>query len=241
MSLSEGLAAAQEWWRGVGVEYDYLDEAKPWLKDKEVEAAPAPRSAAKVEDAPPPEPEKPAIQSEDLPQDLGAFHEWWCDQANAIPGATGRRLMPRGDVGAQLMVIVPSPEMQDRSQLLEGAQGVLVANILRALNVAQTDSYLASALPSAMAEPDWNDLHLQGLGTVLAHHIGLAQPKRVLLLGRGLPLLLGHGADAAPENLVEIDSSSGKLPVLTSFAPDRLLGHARQRKLLWHRLLEWME
>lgn len=241
MTLAEQLAATQDWWRAAGVDFDYLDEAKPWLK-----AVDEPEDAAKLLEAPAPaeepsEPPPPQIAIADLPQDLAAFQTWWSNPASDILGALGQRIAPRGEVGARLMLIVGTPEPGDRDALLQGPQGRLLANILRALGLTPQQAYLASALPGPMAEPDWGDLHRHGLGTILGHHIALARPERVLLLGSALPLLLGHDADAPPESLTDFDTPAGKLPVLTTFAPDRLLGHARQRARLWHRLLDWME
>ena len=245
MTLAQQLSAAQEWWRGAGVDYDYLDEAQAWLKDIEPEgelvARPAAKSAAKIArqaTAPPP---APMISRADLPDTLEAFHTWWSDPESKIPGAPGLRIAPRGTIGAKMMLVVPEPEPGDTAQLLSGAQGRLIANILRALGLAQDSAYLASALTGPMTEPDWASLHQQGLGTILAQHIALAKPERVVLLGTGLPILLGHGVDAPPEDFTKIDSSAGKLPLLATFAPDRLLGHARQRARLWQRLLNWME
>lgn len=245
LSLAEQLAATQDWWRAAGVDFDYLDEAKPWLKavDEPEEAPARPAALAPAEE--PAEPPPPQIAIADLPQDLAAFRAWWSDPASEIPGAVGQRIAPCGDAGAKLMLIVGAPEPDARASeadaLLQGPQGRLLANILRALGLTLDNAYCASALPGPMAEPDWNDLNRHGLGTILAHHIALARPERVLLLGSALPLLLGHDADAPPEGLTRLDSPAGKLPVLTTFAPDRLLGHARQRARLWHRLLDWME
>lgn len=241
MSLAEQLAATQDWWRAAGVDFDYLDEPKPWLKaaDEVEETAARPADVARVEELA--EPPPPQIAITDLPQDLASFTSWWNDPGSPIPGAANHRIAPRGEAGAKLMVIVGAPEPGDSDALLQGPQGQLVANILRALGLTFDHAYIAGALPSSMAEPDWSDLNRRGLGTILGHHIALARPERVLVFGNSLPLLLGHHADAPPEGLTQFETPAGKLPVLTTFAPDRLLGHARQRARLWHRLLDWME
>ena len=240
MSLAEQLAAAQQWWRGAGVDFDYLDEATPWLAELEEtqEAAPSPVAEAPMETTP--EPVRPLVEAGDLPEDLTSFQKWWCDPASPIPGAAGPRIAPHGAAGAKLMIVVPAPEPGDTDTLLTGPQGRLIANIQSALGLGEEQTYLAAALPSPMAEPGWSELRQQGLGTALAHHIALVAPERVLLFGRGLPILLGHPEDAAQEAFTSFDSPAGKLPVITSFAPDRLLGNARAKARLWHRLLKGM-
>ncbi len=250
-SLPEQLGAVQDWWRCAGVDYEFVDEPQSWLKAPEDQPAKEARTApdkhvaspvAEEQAAPPP---APAISVADLPATLADFQSWWTDPAKqipgVIPGAGQKRIAPRGVAGARIMLVVPAPEAGDEEKLLDGIQGRLLANILRALGIGEEGAYFASALPAPMIEPDWTGLAQQGLGTVLAHHIALVGPDRVLLLGSGLPLLLGHGGDAAPETLSAFASPAGKLPMLATFAPDRLLGHARQRERLWHRLLEWMK
>ena len=242
LSLTQQLAAAQEWWRDAGVDQAFTDEVTHWLAlpQPEIKAA-QDKAVPEVAADCPPESVTPRIDRADLPTDLHAFCEWWVSDESSLPRSLGPRIAPRGVAGARLMLVVPSPEADDQNALLQGAQGKLLANILRALSIDADDAYFASALPGYMAEPDWAALHQEGIGAVLAHHIALARPERVILFGGALPLLLGHAADQAPARFTHIDSSTGKVPVCTSFAPDRLLNHAPQRARLWHRLLDWME
>ena len=64
------------------------------------------------------------------------------DTARAYP-----RIAPRGDAGAALMVLVPQPEESDRDRLMSGPQGRLLANILAAMGLEESEVYLAAALP----------------------------------------------------------------------------------------------
>lgn len=233
LSLAEQFAAAQAWWREAGVEHVFTDEAEAQVKPEPEKPEPPLRAA--------PEPEKPAtppppqFSRADLPQELDAFNAWWRNPETDLPHGDRARIAPRGVAKAKLMLVVPMPEQGDSNTLLAGQQGALLANIARALQIAEADCYFASALPAHVTLPDWDALGRTGLGEVLAHHIALAAPERVLLFGSRLPLLLGQEPDASPDTLSAITGTS----TLATFAPERLLDHPRQRARLWRRLLDW--
>ena len=236
ITLAEQLAAASDWWRDAGVDLVFSDAVVPWLADPEPDeaAAPAARAAAKVSATPTPQRE-PRLCAAALPGTLEALRQWWASADNPFASAAARNLPPRGAEGAALMVIAPMPEAGDGDLLLAGAHGRLVANLASALGVDGGEVFLASALPAHQPLPDWADLGFDGLGAALTQLVALARPQRVLLLGSKLPQLLGHDPAAPPESF----SAIGQVPTLTTFAPDRLLDHPRQRARLWRRLLEW--
>ncbi len=209
--------------------------AQNWLAEPEPVAAPTPSgkpaAPVKVVEAA----LEPAIAAKMLPADLEAFRGWWLDATSPLPGAPAQRVAPRGEIGAPLLMLVPMPEAEDRERLLAGPQGKLLANIARALGHAADAPYFASALPCAMPLPDWDALKADGLGAALLRHIELAQPQRVILFGSKIPALLGHDPAAPPESFTEVAG----IPALTTFAPERLIDHPRQRARLWYRLLEW--
>jgi len=223
LSFADQLAAVQDWWRDAGVDHAFVDEPLAMLAEPEV-AAPPPARVRPVAPVVEAAPAAPLFTAHDLPADLAAFREWWCDPASPLPGPPAPRVAPRGEVGAKLMLIAPMPEQDDSESLLSGPQGRMLLNMLRALGISEADAYFATALPAAMQMPDWDGLAATGLGTVIAHHIALAQPQRVLVLGSPLAAMLGEIAQ----------------PTLATFAPDQLLAHPRQRARLWPRLLDWM-
>ncbi|APE28890.1 uracil-DNA glycosylase family protein [Aurantiacibacter gangjinensis] len=232
-SLAEQFSAAQDWWRDAGVDYDFSDDVQVMLADEEPEAEPerrAPPPAAKAE------PEKrPAIESIELPGDLAAFCDWWAGPANPFARAGGTSVAARGEAGAPVMVIAAMPESGDSDVLLSGPHGKLLGNILRALDIDPEQAYFASALPTHTPLPDWEELAFDGLGQALSHHVTLAKPQRILCFGSKIPTLFGHD----PASSADKFSNIAGIPTLATFAPDRLLDHARQRARLWQRLLEW--
>lgn len=234
MTLAEQFAAAQDWWRDAGVDQDFTAEVQVMLAEEEETASRpahtvAPATVAEAEPAP------PKLLASDLPDSLEAFQAWWIGETNPFGEDVKQAVPARGAAGSPVMVLVPMPEADDGEALLSGLQGRFVASVLRAMGIDAETAYFASALPGHMPLPDWERLGSEGLGAALAHHIGLAGPDRVILFGSKLPALLGHDPAAPPEAFARVSATAA----LTTFAPDRLLDHARQRAKLWQRLLEW--
>ncbi len=167
---------------------------------------------------------------------LADFTPWWLAEPSLDPAPAGTRVPPRGSAGAELLVLVPMPEQGDSQQLLSGKHGQLVAAMLRAMGIAPDAAYIAAALPRHTPVPDWEGLQTAGLGEVLRHHLALAAPRRVLVLGQDVLPLLGLEKRRGVGNLPLADGVS---PLLASLAPDILLGNPRARADLWRRWLDW--
>jgi DNA polymerase len=234
-TLAESIAAAQAWWREAGVDLAFHDEPRGWL----TEDAPAVAPAAVAQK--PASPEKPRTGGDPSawPQDLPAFRRWWLEEPTLDDGGPNPRIAPRGESSAALMLLVPMPEVEDRDSLLSGPEGRLLASLATAMGLAPDQIYLASALPRHTPLPDWERLRADDLGEVLLHHIRLADPRRLIVLGTRILPLLGHDPAQAAPAVSELAIHGSAVPMLTSYAPERLLGNARQRAGLWQRWLDW--
>jgi DNA polymerase len=238
LTLAEQVAAAQDWWREAGVDSDFADETHNWLKRSTETAEQGPVPAV------PPKPASPAIPPlggppAAWPQTLADFAPWWLANEQLETGGTAPRIAPRGAAGAELMVLVPMPEADDRDRLLSGPQGTLIGNMLRAMGVAEDAAYLATALPRHARHPDWQALAERELGKIVIHHVNLAAPKRLLVLGRAVLPLLGHGSAQPGQKPLPIELQGCAVPALVSFGPEALLETSRFRKSLWQGWLDW--
>jgi uracil-DNA glycosylase len=239
-TLAERIAAAQAWWRGAGVDYAYAEDPQAWLAEPEGEtdaAGPAVREAV----APPPPP--PAIGGDRAgwPQDLPGFRRWWLEEPSLDHGGLAPRVPPRGEAGAPLMLVVPMPEDSDREALLSGPQGRLLASFALAAGLDPEAIYWAAVLPRHMAMPDWAGLAAEGFGDVLRHHLALAAPQRLIVLGRDVLPLLGHDPAQASPAVSKIAIQGRDVELLATYSPARLLDNARLRAELWRRWLDWTE
>jgi len=240
-SLEIDIAAALDWWRQAGVDAAYLDEASGWLADP----APAqPQPVAK--DLSAPEPAAPPARqiggpSASWPQDLQLFRDWWLAEPTLDEGGLNPRIAPAGEAGAELMVLVAMPEESDRESLLSGPHGRLLDGFLRAAGITAEAVYRASVLPRHTPLPDWTGLAADGLGKVLAHHVSLAQPKRLLIFGRNILPLCGHDPAQRGAALSFFNHEGGRVPALAEADLEMLLGKPQLRARLWKRWLDWTD
>ena len=239
LTLAEQVAAAQDWWREAGVDSDFADAPRNWL-ERSAKREPLPEQVPLARE--PAQPAVPPLGGDPgtWPQTLADFAPWWLAREQLETPGTAARIAPRGTANAELMVLVSMPEADDSERLLSGPHGQLVANMLRAMGIAEERAYLAAALPRHARHPDWDALAERKLGNVLIHHVNLAAPKRLLILGRAMLPLFGHGSAQPGQKPLPIALQGSPVPALVSFGPETLLETPRFRKSLWQGWLDWM-
>lgn len=236
------IEAAWEWWREAGVDCDFADAATAWLAEPQADvAAPAPANAAPLRPVAPPAAPRPRIGGEPQgwPQAFDDFSPWWLTEPSLDEGRIEGRVAPRGMAGARLMILVDNPDPGDADRLLSGDQGAMLAAILRALGIGDDQAYIASALPRPMPLPDWSALAADGLGGVVAHHVALARPQRLLVFGSNVSSLLGHDPANSDGFLPSIDQDGLRIPALVAPALTALAARPRGKARLWQALLDW--
>lgn len=235
------ITGALDWWREAGVDCDFLDEPREWLASAAPEAderaLPERRPARPPAETVPPPAARFDLAS--LPRDLAAFQAWWLGEPLLDDGGTGGRIAPQGAAGARLMVVVEEPEAEDGDALLSGPQGRLLDAMLAAFGLPRQEVYLASALPRHTPAPDWTALAQRGVGQVLAHHVALAAPERLFVLGGNILSLLGHESPQRPAVLREFNQDGRTIPMLASWGLPALMRQPRAKPVLWRTWLEW--
>ena len=252
-TLIEEFAAAQAWWKDAGVDQDFDDVATNWLMEPAAPPAlelsdpayapaqPAKKSSptsgvsipAKVEIA------KLGGDQSGWTTELAAFQDWWLAEPTIDSGGSFPRIAPRGTVGAKLMIIVAEPEEHDSERLLSGPLGKFLENILLAMDRSVDEIYLAAALPRHIPMADWPQMQAAGLGDLLHHHITLAAPDKICVLGRNIWPLLGHDLAQGAANLTEFNHDGRTVPILVAEGLAELLRSPPRRKRFWHRWLAW--
>ena len=234
------FAAVLDWWRDAGVDLEFVDTARDWLARPDA-AATAGNTPQFVAPQPPPPPPAPKIGGDgaDLPATLAEFAQWWLTEPSLDGGQVFDRVPPRGPAGAELMVLVDHPEPGDSARLLDGPQGALLDAILTSFGIAPDAAYVASCLPRHMPMPDWAALAEAGLGRIVAHHIKLAAPKRLIVLGPHISSLLGHDPAKTANPLPRFNHEGGNLAVLVAPGLMRLSGRPRDKAGLWNAWLDW--
>ena len=251
-TLARDLAAAMAWWRDAGVDMDFSDDVTAWLNDEEpAESAiddQATREAPRDVDAsaslqnPAPSPQK--IERIDLlgespPDTLEAFHKFWLEAPGLDAIGPRGRILPRGAANADLMILVVDPEEADRDRLLSGPQGQLLTRMLAAMGLAEDEVYIAAALPRHTPMADTEAIARTGMDSVLAQHIKLAAPKRIVALGANILPLLGHDRAQDIMSLREIHHDTSITPLMVSEGLDSMMSMPRLKARFWRRWMEW--
>ncbi len=243
--LTAQLAGALAWWTEAGVDCDFSDDATAWLGDEARTASAKsserqPAISPQTESAPSPPPQTKIGGSKDgWPTDLETFREWWLSSPDLDGGGAFPRLAPVGIGEAELMVIVPEPEADDRETLLSGPQGRLLRGFLSAAGLSAETAYIAAALPRHTPMADWDALNAAGLGGILRHHVALASPKRILALGRLVLPLLGHEMTQGPAVLRDFNHDGRSIPLMGTGSLDAMLRSAGRRERFWRNWLDW--
>ncbi|MDT0508239.1 hypothetical protein [Novosphingobium sp. MMS21-SN21R] len=240
---STSLTAAMAWWRDAGLDGTFVDEPQDWLAEarRAKEQAPAP-AMKPLRDLPPAADSVPTVTvgtKENWPQALADFSPWWLAEGALAPAGL-RRLPPIGAAQAELMVLVPMPAADDGDALLSGRAGRLLDAMLSAMAIDKAQTYLASALPAHVPMPDWQALGAVGIGDVLLHHIALAAPKRLLILGAsGVSALLGHDPTNLAHGLRAINQETAGMAVMPAWDLDAMLARPALKAGFWSRWLDW--
>lgn len=238
--LAGDIAAALAWWREAGVDQAFADEPNCWLAEPEtIEAAPR-VAAVQSRSAPSPPAELPRIGGDKslLPQDLAAFTQWWLTEPTLDHGRTADRVPPRGTTGAAVMVLVEQPEAGDGENLLSGPQGKLLSAMLAAMGIAPDSVYFASILTRHTPMPDWRALLEAGIGEIVAHHVHLVAPHRLIALGGNILPLLGHDPAQSARSLQVFNHEGRTIPMLTAHGLESLM-RPGAKKGFWQRWLDW--
>ncbi|WP_264424246.1 uracil-DNA glycosylase family protein [Novosphingobium sp. KCTC 2891] len=234
------MGAALDWWRDAGVDCAFVDDPQDWLAASRpvVPPTPAQRKAmaeAEVVAAIPPI----GADRAGWPSELAGFAAWWMAEPSLAP-AGARRVPPAGPAEAELMVLVAMPEEEDSERLLSGRGGKMLDAMLAAMDLSRDRTYLTSVLPARIAVPDWADLASRRLGDVLAHHVALAQPRRLLVFGRSLvSTLLDNDSTHKRSDLRAFNHDGGSVPAISTYDLEALLAKPAFKASLWNRWLEW--
>lgn len=234
--LHEELKAAIDWWRDAGVDCEFSDEPTKWLADEPEQPEPQQkRKAARVAQQrdTPEAASGMVIDRGSLPSGLASFTEWWLTAPQLDAGRTSGRVAPRGNRGADLMVLVPEPEREDSEQLLSGPQGRLLENILRAMGCDAGKVYFASAIPRHLPGTDWQALAGSGIAEVLQHHITLVSPRRLIAFGGNILPLIGNDLPQVPAVLREINLEGQSMPLLAARSLPALLDRPSWKGEVW--------
>ena len=225
-------ASALEWWRDAGVD-TLVDEApRDWTAAPPAPPEPPRRSSGTQAVA--------AAVVVPLPATLPEFTAWRIGPDAPEAGWPGVPIAASGDPAADIMVLADVPDREDSETgvLLNGAVGRLFDRMLAAIGRDRGSIYL---VPMCSVRPIAGRIAPEieaRLTEIARHHVALAAPKRLLLLGNA-PSRALTGADVARarESLHAVNLDRGKsevsVDVVASFHPRLLLERPAEKARAW--------
>jgi DNA polymerase len=241
------------WWALAGVDCAVDEAPVDWLRAPPVATKTAParniHGAMRSGDGVPApaaiaaaaQPDAPVAR---LPSDLVAFRRWLAESPDIIESQwPGPRVLPGEATGAELMVITDMPDADDiaTGALLAGDAGRLFDAMLAAIGIARTQCHIASLAVARPIGGLMGDEDLAPLAERMLHHIALAAPKRVLLLGdrTGRALAATEGGSAlrdTPKGLRPVNHPGGIIDAIATLHPRLLLKQPEAKAECWQQL-----
>jgi DNA polymerase len=180
-----------------------------------------------------------------LPDQLPLFHEW-LRESDTLPytSPAAPRVCPSGDPAAGLMILTAMPSSEDcgTGTLVSGAAGRLFDRMLAAIGRSRETSYIAGLSCLRPAGGRLDGAGAERCAQIARHHIGLAGPKAVLLIGDACSkALLGLGAAQARGRVHKISAGGREYSAIVTLHPDYLLQQQAAKALAWADLQLLME
>lgn len=222
----EAMASALAWWQEAGVDI-VIDEApRDWTArepNAPAKATPIARAEMAAEEVP-------------LPATLEAFLDWRFG-GDAPEAAWGEPVVHVcGNPAAPLMIMTDIPESGDcdAGTLLTGDAGRLFDRMLAAIGHDRGSIYLVSlciARPVTGMVPRETEGRLAELAR---HHVALAAPQRLLLLGQTVSrAILGADAAAGRGRLQHVNYQGGQSQAVMTHHPRFLLNKPAAKADAW--------
>ncbi|HWH17690.1 MAG TPA: uracil-DNA glycosylase [Allosphingosinicella sp.] len=209
-----------QWWSDAGVDILVDEEPRDWLRAKA--KAPA---------------EPPTSPAERLPDQLDLFQAYLRDSGSlAYASPSAPRVCPSGNPASGLMIVTDMPAIEDcaAGTLLSGEAGRLFDRMLAAIGRDRDSVYLASLSCLRSPTGGFTGETAGQCATLARHHIGLVEPKAVLLLGDTCgKALLGMAVMQGRGRWHQITTYAGTVPAMISFHPERLLEQPSFKAAAW--------
>jgi DNA polymerase len=232
------------WWRDAGVDTlideeprDWLAEAKPVAKaattPAEVGAALDRSASSPKSDSAVATPVLPPTLSPTLPD----FLAWLASDTEFLRDYPVRqRLAPEGNAANMPMIVTDVPERgdADAGRLLTGDVGALFDKMLAAWKIDRSAIYLVTLAPARPAGALIDEKSVEMLAPLLVHHIRLAAPKKLWLMGEAASrAVLGMNVAQATGRLHLINYDGFSVEAIATLHPRVLLREPNSKARVW--------
>ena len=243
------ISSYLDWWADAGLTDGVSDSPTDWLQ---APAAPPPPSTARTQTplndagvpgpmgktaAASPTPAPAPVARNPLPDDLAGF-DAWLQSGPALPGShwSPSAVLPQGPVGAPLMILADTPDPEDfaAGNLFAGAAGRLLDAMLAAIGLSRDALRVASI---AFTRPPGGRIEGPESAELLAiarHHLDIARPKQILLMGQQTcSLLTGDVVPPDGQGQRHVNQLGGMRAVTAIHHPRLLLRQPLLKRPTW--------
>jgi uracil-DNA glycosylase len=207
--------SALDWWDQAGVDVFVDESPRDWLAP-----LPAVTHGALIDRAAT-TPEATPSAAPTFPADLANFRAWLLTDPT-IPGRASARFDAMGDPASGTMILLDMPEAEDRQSrtLLSGDVGALFDRMLAAMKLSRDTIYLAPFSPARSPSGSLDAPAIAALASAARHHVKLANPRRLLLMGAApVRALLDIDTSEARGRVHTLSIDGATLPTVATFPP----------------------
>lgn len=226
ISQKSEAVALLRWWIESGVDVAVSEEARDWRKQ-----SPPPATQTLAQSV--------VRESESIPSDFAAFRGW-IEQSSDLPLAApgARRVLPRGEAGAEIMLMTDVASTEDDGEPIGGEAWQLASRMLAAIGFTAEQAYLANLSCFSSPGASLSGADLDRCVEIARQHIALAAPKRLILFGDGPSrAFLGGPVTQRRGKIHKVEGAR----TIATFAPRWLLQRPADKALAWRDLLLLME
>ena len=173
----------------------------------------------------------------ELPADLLSLRRHFETQPDLpFAGAGATRILPSGDPASGLMMLADMPSAEDAAAgaIFSGEVGMLFDRMLAAIGRDRASVYVATL--SCLAAPGGrlDAANAERCGALARHHLKLAAPRRLLLLGEAaVRVMTGLALPAARGRVHHLDVDGGRVNAVATYHPRYLLQRPAAKAGAW--------
>lgn len=209
----DAAASYLGWWRDAGADAAVCDEPHDWLGTRHVHAQP---DAA-----------RPVY-----PGSLADFTTWLATAEIPEAGPARHRVSPAGNPAGGLMILADFPDREDVAahEPLSGELGSLFELMLRAIARTRQSVYVAMLCPGRPPTGLLDEAAIAALAPIARHHIALAAPSLLWLMGSAASRAILGVSDADARGKLHVVNLNGCSVKAIATAHPRMFGDSKSRK-----------
>jgi len=228
MTLAEARSALR-WWLEAGVDIAVQEECRDWLRLAPTRVTASPEADAVPNVIPPSQ------------ETLAELRQWLAHSVSLpLAGPSAKRVLPHGPEEPAVMLLTDAPTVEDAAagQPIGGEAWRMTERMLAAIGIPADAAYSASLSCFSTPGARMSARDREACAEIARHHIRLAKPKRLLLLGEGpSQALLGKGHIAARGHVHKVEG----VRAVATFHPRQLINQPSKKSMAWRDLLLLME